>query len=407
VKTWIACVLGLVFVIAVSATSSVNAAAIRPTSPATAAGTVDTEFDVLIEVSDVTNLFGVSFVLNFDPAYLNAISETAESFLGADLVFLPVRDNPNGKVSVGISRKAGQGGMDGTGNVVKVRFRVVQGVVTDTPTDFMITEVTAIDPTGSSVTLDPESSATTFLGSSSATGSIRPVSPSSVNKGTTSEFDVFIEAADVTNLFGVSFELNFDQTVVNAVSESVESFLGADVVFLPVRDNTNGKVSVGISRKAGQGGVNGTGNVLKIRFQILAYLTEDTPVEFSLSAVTAIDASGNPIVLTVKSSTTDIITAVEDQGPGRTFPDSYVLYQNHPNPFNPSTTIRYGLPRAANVWLDVVDASGREIETLVRERQDKGEYDVRFEAKSLPTGLYFCRFRTGETILTKKIVLIR
>jgi len=86
---------------------------------------------------------------------------------------------------------------------------------------------------------------------------------------------------------------------------------------------------------------------------------------------------------------------------------AYHLYQNYPNPFNPSTLISYQLPANALVVLNVFDVTGREIETLVNERQNAGNRSVRFNAADLPSGVYFYKIEVGSYRNTKKFLLLK
>jgi len=88
-------------------------------------------------------------------------------------------------------------------------------------------------------------------------------------------------------------------------------------------------------------------------------------------------------------------------------PTSFSLYQNYPNPFNPVTKIRYELPRAGVVKLVVFDALGREVQTLVNEKQSAGTYETTFNGSQLPSGVYFYRLTAKGYIETKKLLLIR
>jgi hypothetical protein len=74
-----------------------------------------------------------------------------------------------------------------------------------------------------------------------------------------------------------------------------------------------------------------------------------------------------------------------------TGPAEFRLEQNFPNPFNPTTTIYYQLPVASKVTLKVYDILGREVETLVQQEEEAGYRDVRFNAGSRASGVYFCR----------------
>ncbi len=84
---------------------------------------------------------------------------------------------------------------------------------------------------------------------------------------------------------------------------------------------------------------------------------------------------------------------------------NFVLEDNVPNPFTASTEIRYTLTKRTRVELIVYDLSGREVAELVNERQDPGDYAVRFEAADLPGGMYFYKMKTGAGSLTKKMYL--
>ena len=103
-------------------------------------------------------------------------------------------------------------------------------------------------------------------------------------------------------------------------------------------------------------------------------------------------------------------------------PTRYLLSQNFPNPFNPTTTIRYNIPTSpqpspsqgegANVGfvyvrLKVYDILGKEVATLVNQKQKSGNYQVTFNAENLPSGTYFYQIRTGGFFQTKKMILLK
>ncbi len=88
-------------------------------------------------------------------------------------------------------------------------------------------------------------------------------------------------------------------------------------------------------------------------------------------------------------------------------PLTFELDQNFPNPFNPSTVIRYQLPIASDVRLVVYDLLGREVALLVHERQPPGTYEERFEAKGLSSGVYICRLTAGSFSRSQRMLLLR
>lgn len=88
-------------------------------------------------------------------------------------------------------------------------------------------------------------------------------------------------------------------------------------------------------------------------------------------------------------------------------PKEFALGQNYPNPFNPSTTIEYSLPEAGQVRLDIFNAIGEQVATLVDERQDAGSYRARFEAAGLPSGIYLYRLSAGGSVSVKRMILMK
>jgi uncharacterized protein YdeI (BOF family) len=72
-------------------------------------------------------------------------------------------------------------------------------------------------------------------------------------------------------------------------------------------------------------------------------------------------------------------------------PAAYTLYNNYPNPFNPSTTIKFGVPEASNVTLKIYDIVGREVATLVNDQVAAGYHDVSWDASAMASGVYLYR----------------
>ncbi len=87
---------------------------------------------------------------------------------------------------------------------------------------------------------------------------------------------------------------------------------------------------------------------------------------------------------------------------------NYDLSQNFPNPFNPTTSIKYSIREAGNVSLKVYDLLGREVLTLVNQVQAPGEYQVSFDASSLTaSGMYIYRLQSGNFTRTMKMLLVK
>ncbi len=95
--------------------------------------------------------------------------------------------------------------------------------------------------------------------------------------------------------------------------------------------------------------------------------------------------------------------------------DQFQLHQNHPNPFNPVTTIQYKLPHRSDVWITIYDLLGREVTTLVSEKQDAGYKSIQWDASNVASGMYFYQMRVydpdavgaGEYVQTRKMVVLK
>jgi hypothetical protein len=88
-------------------------------------------------------------------------------------------------------------------------------------------------------------------------------------------------------------------------------------------------------------------------------------------------------------------------------PAKFSLNQNFPNPFNPSTKIKYSIPKAENVTLKIYDILGRQIKTLVNEEKPAGNYSIEFNGKDMPSGVYFYQIRAGVFTETRKMLLLK
>jgi len=95
-----------------------------------------------------------------------------------------------------------------------------------------------------------------------------------------------------------------------------------------------------------------------------------------------------------------------DSGPSSR-PESFRLFQNYPNPFNPTTDIGYQISSGGFVTLKVYDVLGRTVATLVNGRQSTGYHSVTFDARGMPSGVYFYRLVSAPTSITRKLVLLK
>ncbi len=88
-------------------------------------------------------------------------------------------------------------------------------------------------------------------------------------------------------------------------------------------------------------------------------------------------------------------------------PEEFSLRQNHPNPFNPATTISFTMPEESHVKLEIFNITGQKVETLVNGTVSAGVHSVIWDGTDVASGIYFYRIETDEFIETKKMVLLK
>jgi hypothetical protein len=137
----------------------------------------------------------------------------------------------------------------------------------------------------------------------------------------------------------------------------------------------------------------------------LMYVTRDgILVDINLSKSppdTGVVTLGDMGVMTAQDLTLTAVTTNDG------VPKEYLLNQNFPNPFNPSTSISFSIPTRSFVSLKVFDLIGREVTTVVSEEMSAGSYIKQWNAQNLPSGVYFYRLQTGAFTQTKKLLLLK
>lgn len=120
--------------------------------------------------------------------------------------------------------------------------------------------------------------------------------------------------------------------------------------------------------------------------------------DFAFAPNTAVGTPAQPLVLSLGAR---VAEARAD------LPATYALEANYPNPFNPSTTIRYALPEQTHVRLVVYDVLGREVATLRDEVQTAGYQELRFDARHLASGVYFYQLEAGSFSQVRRMMLVK
>ena len=131
--------------------------------------------------------------------------------------------------------------------------------------------------------------------------------------------------------------------------------------------------------------------------------------------------NGNVITLKVLQESTGEIFKVIDEIPkwedngliilgkliARTIPSTFDLGNPYPNPFNPVTNITFDIPNDCNIELSVYDLRGRLVEKLLTGYIEAGSYDVRWNAGTSASGVYFLRMVTAKSAITRKLILMK
>jgi len=88
-------------------------------------------------------------------------------------------------------------------------------------------------------------------------------------------------------------------------------------------------------------------------------------------------------------------------------PETYRLYSNYPNPFNPLTRIKFALPEPEHVELIIYNIIGQKIVTPIKKTMNAGEHEIDFNADNLSSGIYYYKLHAGEFQDVKKMVLLK
>ena len=101
------------------------------------------------------------------------------------------------------------------------------------------------------------------------------------------------------------------------------------------------------------------------------------------------------------------VVSVEENQIREIVPNEYLLYQNFPNPFNPTTTIKYSIPKLSFVTIKIYDVLGSEVATLLNEERPAGTYELNWNANNISSGVYFYTLQAGDFVETKKMILLK
>lgn len=186
------------------------------------------------------------------------------------------------------------------------------------------------------------------------------------------------------------FTVTYDSTYVQYVT--IEKTMSTDNFMLVANGENPGKIHIAM---AGINGIETSGEILQLHFKVLAPRCETKSHKLEIARALANDSE---IECSVVQETLENVAVM---------PDQLNLAQNYPNPFNSNTTIRYSIPKPAQVRLSIFNAMGQEIKTFVNAFQQADFYQIDWNSDRLSSGVYFCVLKAGDISQTIKMILIR
>ena len=137
---------------------------------------------------------------------------------------------------------------------------------------------------------------------------------------------------------------------------------------------------------------------------INAYFTDQNtePDKYYYYRISTFDFNGNES--DYSSELSFIITEI---GQESALPTKYSLYNNYPNPFNPSTQIKFAVPQSGNVKIVIYNSLGKEVSVLKNENLNAGYYNVTWNANGLSSGIYFYKMEANNFVQVKKMLLLK
>jgi hypothetical protein len=230
--------------------------------------------------------------------------------------------------------------------------------------------------------------------------------------------DVFlIKSTDSGKTWGNVIKVNDDLTTTHQFFTwmTVDQITGnLYIVFYDRRSYTNTQTDVYVARSTDGGETFRNFKVSQTSF------SPNAGVFFGdYTCIAAHNGKVYPIWMRMDGTTLTVWTAIINDSTGTTSvaekterPAEFQLLQNHPNPFNPTTTIDFYVGNASHVVLDIIDLMGRKVTTLVDDYKRAGWHSVQWNSSQgdlfqKATGVYFCQMQAGSYTERRKLLLLK
>lgn len=220
--------------------------------------------------------------------------------------------------------------------------------------------------------------------------------------GSTVDIPVNIDISKLPERLGsFTATLTWDARVLEFQGFSGGSTAGFQNPVVNDAETGNGKL---VFANAYAQGSKGTANILNLNFKVIGTAGSSTSLSLSFSAMAAA-LTFQDLLPYLEAQEQSIQLTVEE------VPGDYEI-GNFPNPFNPSTEIRYKLPQVSDVQIVIFNVLGQKVRQLVNSRQNAGTYAVRWEGDNdqgvaVPSGMYFLRMKAGDFLADRKLLFLK
>jgi hypothetical protein len=185
------------------------------------------------------------------------------------------------------------------------------------------------------------------------------------------------------------------------------TFNDSDVSVIPL-----GNLQVQVTLAGVQAGEKVAGELVDVNGTVVTVEGPTTNNPFILTATTpgryVVNAGYKKPSRHWDSLSVDIgVTAIDQAHELAGLTKGFELFQNHPNPFNPTTVIRYHIPRTSQVKVEVYDLFGRKIYSLVKAEESAGDHSISFDGSNLASGVYLYRVKANGYVATQKMIITK
>lgn len=225
---------------------------------------------------------------------------------------------------------------------------------------------------------------------------------SGTHVGDTGTFRIIMKNDVAVN--GLNFVLRYDPGIIKPTSinptgkasllgGSGGSPFGGNMISFLVYDNGANKFTAD------------SGEIFSVKYLVADSIHHPTTTSLAFTEGMAADSNMQVVPFDYVDGAITIVLGVHDRP--QSLPRAFRLEHNYPNPFNPTTTIRYEVPRTSFVTIRVYNVLGQEVVTLVSEKREPGRYQVVFDGSKLSSGVYFYRLQANGYANTLKLLLMK